>query len=73
MLYNTFYKPVGGLLTGFSLRPYVPIFLTEFAPYKAARAARKTLYNMHKMNGLFLCNFLLTSCDQSAIIKVTYG
>ena len=65
------YKPAGGLLAGFSLLPYVPISPAYFAPYKAARAAKKALYNMPKMDGLFLCIFLLTSCDQSVIIKMT--
>ena len=51
------YKPAGGLLVGFSLLPYVPICPAWFAPYKAARAARIALYNMPKMDGLFLCNF----------------
>ena len=67
------YKPAGKPLAGFSLLPYVPIAPAYFAPHKAARAVRIALYNMPKMNGLFLCNFLLTGCDQSAIIKVTYG
>ena len=53
------YKPAGGLLAGFSLLPYVPIAPAYFAPYKAARAARTALYNMPKMNGLFLCNFFV--------------
>ena len=53
------YEPVSGLLTGFSLFPYVPIALAYFAPYKAARAARIALYNMPKKNVLFLCNFFV--------------
>lgn len=53
------YKPVGKPLTGFSLRPYVPIALAYFAPHTSTRAARMALYNMPKMNGLFLCNFFV--------------
>ena len=55
----TFYKPVGDMLTGFFLRPYVPIAPAYFAPCKAARAARRELYNIPKMNILFLCNFFV--------------
>ena len=70
---RTPYKPADGMLAGFSLFLYVPIAPAYFAPYTSTRASRIALYNMPKMDGLFLCNFLLTSCDQSAIIKMTYG
>ena len=56
MLCNTFYKPAGGLLAGFSLRPYVPISPVYFAPYKATRAAAMALYNLHNRRGLVLCS-----------------
>ena len=72
----TLYKPVGGLLTGFSLRPYVPIYPVYFAPHTSTRAARKTLYNMPKMNGLFLCNFfvdkLRSICYNQSDLWITY-
>ena len=73
---NTLYKPAGGLLAGFSLFPYVPMPLAYFAPYKAARAARIALYNMPKMNDLFLCNFfvdkLRSICYNQSDLWITY-
>ena len=53
---RTLYKPAGGLLAGFYLLPGVPISPAKFAPYKAARAARIALYNMHNRHGLVLYN-----------------
>ena len=47
MVCDTLYKPADGLLAGSSLLPYIPISLAWIAPYKAARAARTALYNMH--------------------------
>ena len=76
MVFNTFYKPAGSLLTGFSLLPYVPISLAWFAPYKVARAAKMALYNMPKMNRLFLCNFfvdkLRSICYNQSDLWITY-
>ena len=52
----TLYKPAGGLLAGFSLLPYVLIALAYFAPYKAAKAAKKALHNMPNWHGIVLYN-----------------
>ena len=71
-----FYKPADGLLAGFSLLPYVPIYPVYFVPYTSTRAARIALYNMPKTNGLFLCNFfvdkLRSICYNQNDLWITY-
>ena len=72
----TLYKPVGKPLTGFSLCPYVPIAPVYFAPYTSTRVARIALYNIPKMNSLFLCNFFVdiwrTICYNQNDLWITY-
>lgn len=63
------------MLAGFSLLSYVPIAIVQFGPYTFTRAARRSLYNMPKMDGLFFMQFyimfLLTSGLRSGILKAT--
>ena len=76
MVCDTLYKPADGLLAGSSLCPYVSIFQAYFAQCKAARAAKKALYNMPKIYGLFLCNFFVdiwrTICYNQNDLWITY-
>ena len=73
---RTPYKPAGKPLAGFSLLPYVPICPAQFAPHTSTRAAKIALYNMPKMNGLFLCNFFVDIwrmiCYNQSDLWITY-
>ena len=76
MICDMLYKPAGGLLAGFSLLPYVPMSRHVSRRTEPYRAARIALYNLPKMNGLFLCNFfvdkLLSICYNQNDLWITY-